>query len=87
MFQSRVFVYSVNNKINKNDIIWGAAGKGVMMMNILDLDYKHIPFIVDDVICGFNNSNHKNCYDILKYYIPWLWMYYIVWFIKGKLSG
>ncbi len=35
------------NKINKNDIIWGASGKGVMMMNILDLDYKHIPFIVD----------------------------------------
>jgi hypothetical protein len=35
------------NKINKNDIIWGAAGKGVMMLNILNLDYKYIPFIVD----------------------------------------
>ena len=35
------------NKINKNDIIWGASGKGVMMMNILDLDYKYIPFVVD----------------------------------------
>ena len=35
------------NKINKNDIIWGAGGKGVMMMNILDLDYKYIPFVVD----------------------------------------
>ena len=35
------------DKINKNDIIWGAAGKGVMMMNVLDLDYKKIPFVVD----------------------------------------
>ncbi len=37
----------VLNKINKNDIIWGAGGKGVMMMNILDLDYKYIPYIID----------------------------------------
>lgn len=35
------------DKIQINDFIWGAAGKGVMMMNILNLDYKKIPFIVD----------------------------------------
>jgi hypothetical protein len=35
------------SKINKNDIIWGAAGKGVMMMNILGLDYNNIPYVVD----------------------------------------
>jgi hypothetical protein len=35
------------SKINQNDFIWGAAGKGVMMMNILHLDFKHIPFVID----------------------------------------
>jgi len=35
------------NKINKNDIFWGAAGKGVMMLNILGLDFKYIPVVVD----------------------------------------
>ena len=39
--------YKLLNKINKNDIIWGAAGKGVMMINILGLDYKYIPVVVD----------------------------------------
>jgi hypothetical protein len=34
-------------KINKNDMIWGAAGKGVMMMNILGMANDKIPFICD----------------------------------------
>lgn len=35
------------SKIKLGDIIWGAAGKGVMSLNMLDLNYKKVSFIVD----------------------------------------
>ncbi len=38
---------SLLSKIFDGDIIWGAAGKGVLILNILGLDYKKMPFIVD----------------------------------------
>ena len=31
----------------KYDFLWGAAGKGVILLNILNIDYKKIRFIVD----------------------------------------
>lgn len=37
----------LRHKINKNDLIWGANGKGVMMMNILGMDNSYIPFVCD----------------------------------------
>ena len=54
---------SLLSKINKNDIIWGAAGKGVMMMNILGLDYNNIPYVVDanpDISEIFSNFRQPN---------------------------
>ena len=42
---------SLLSKIFEGDIIWGAAGKGVLILNILGLDYKKMPFIVDKNPC------------------------------------
>lgn len=38
---------NLREKIDPGDLIWGANGKGVMMVNILDLDDLHIPFVCD----------------------------------------
>ena len=32
---------------DRHSIIWGAAGKGVMLLNMLNLDYKLMPEIID----------------------------------------
>ena len=31
----------------KYDFFWGAAGKGVMVLNILNVNYNQVPYIVD----------------------------------------
>ena len=43
------FKNKILKKINflRKDIIWGASGKGVMLVNILDLNSKVMPYIVD----------------------------------------
>lgn len=38
---------SLISKLQNGDVIWGAAGKGVMTVNLLELNYKKIPFVVD----------------------------------------
>jgi len=35
------------SKFQNGDVVWGAAGKGVMTLNILEQDYNKIPFVVD----------------------------------------
>lgn len=43
------FKNKITKKINffRKDIIWGASGKGVMLVNILNLNRKVMPYIVD----------------------------------------
>ena len=43
------FKHKIIKKINflRKDIIWGASGKGVMLLNILNLNRKVMPYIVD----------------------------------------
>lgn len=35
------------SKFQNGDVIWGASGKGVMTVNVLEQDYNKIPYIVD----------------------------------------
>ena len=37
----------INNFNFKYDFFWGAAGKGVMVLNMLNITYKQVPYIVD----------------------------------------
>lgn len=42
----------IQNKIFKNfnfkyDFLWGAAGKGVTLLNVLNINYKKVPYIID----------------------------------------
>ena len=42
------FKKKINNNFNyKYDFFWGAAGKGVMLLNILNITYKQVPYLVD----------------------------------------
>ena len=37
----------LKSKFSKNDIIWGVGGKGVMLLNLLDLSYQKMPKVID----------------------------------------
>lgn len=47
--------YLLKRRIGKNDIIWGVGGKGVMLLNLLRLDYLTMPKVID----VNTNLNHK----------------------------
>ena len=40
----------------KNTVLWGAAGKGAMLLNVLDITYQQVPYIVD------SNPRRHNTY-------------------------
>jgi hypothetical protein len=47
-FKFNSFIKKIEKKINFNyDFLWGAAGKGVVLLNILNIDYKKCKYIID----------------------------------------
>ncbi len=47
-FNLNKFKNKINKKINlNNDFFWGAAGRGVVLFNILDINYEKCKFVVD----------------------------------------
>lgn len=47
-FNLNKFKNKINKKLNlNNDFFWGAAGRGVVLFNILDINYKKCKFVVD----------------------------------------
>jgi hypothetical protein len=61
------------DKLSNNSIIWGGGGKGVMLTNILKLNYNSTPFVIDlnkSIHGKFISGNGISImpYEVLKEY-------------------